>query len=338
MKLHSNYSHIEEIWEDFEKCKNEKDIQSIIDNIPRKFGDFYYEISEDGKTFKVTNNYEEWGEFQTDTVDFDFLELEKIRNIEVKTLFHGWQKVSYEQAKDCIQNWISGILTKSGQEKIDYINSEKIKGITVNEVLRYEDQQNKNFKRNLSLWKDAIEFAKDRIKTFYNKQRDSKEVKYITIKEVGEKYSKRMANLMFELGYGEWVFRDYGQIDKMQEQMIEVLQDDEDLKEILNRKGITKNNLFKQIEGYILKGEIEESIYNKEEYAEFIEEKINEYLTGGWLKQNEFDFLSINLSELSEKCFKELRDNMSLEEELDMIDKNIKSMLEGITENMSEER
>lgn len=338
MKLHSNYNHIEEIWEDFAKCKNEIDIQSIIDNIPRKFGDFYYEISEDGRTFKVTNNYEEFGEFQTDTIELDFLELGKIRNIEVKTLFHGWKEVSYERAKECVQNWMNGILTKSGQEKVDYINTELIKGITVQELLEYKRQQDKSFERNLDLWKDGIGFANDRIKTFYDKQKDSKDIKYITIKEVGENYSKRMANLMFELGYGEWVFRDYGQIDKMQEQMIGILQDDDDLKEILNKKGITKNNLFKQIEGYILKGEIEESIYNKEEYAEFIKEKINEYLTGGWLKQNEFDFLSTNLSELSEKCFNELRDDMSLEEELNMIDKNIKSMLEGITENISEER
>ena len=343
MKLHSNYNHIGEIWEDFEKCKSEKDIQSIIDNIPHKFGEFNYEISENRKTFKVTNNYEECGEFQTDTVDFDFLGLEeahinKIRTIEVKTHFHGWKKVSYEQAKDCVQNWISGILTKSDQEKVNYINSEKIKGITVSEILKYEEQQNKVFKRNLNLWKDGIDFAKDRIKTFYNKQKDSEDIKYITIKEVGEEHSIRLANLMFELGYGEWVFRDYEKPEEMQKQIIEILQDDEGIDEILNKKQITKEILFEQIKGNILENEINGCINDKKNYDEFIKNKLDEYLQDVWLKQNEFDFLNNNLLKLSEKCFSELKDNMSLEEELNMIDKNIRAMLEGLSENLEEER
>ena len=342
MKLHSYYNHIDEIWEDFEKCKNEEDIQLVIDNIPHKFGDFYYEILEDKKTFKITNDYEEWGDFQTNTVEFDFLGfqetyMKKIQNIEVKTLFNGWRKVSYEQAKNCIKNFMSGISTKSEQEKIDYINTKKLKGITVNEVLKYEKQQDMVFKRNLALWQDGIDFAKDRIKTFYDKQKDSKDIKYITLKEVGEKHSKRMANLMFELGYGEWVFRDYEKLDEMQQQIIEVLQEDNGIDEILKKMEITKEVLFEQIKGNVLENEINDCINNKENYDEFIKEKLDEYLQGGWLKQNEFDFLNSNLFKLSEKCFVELKDYMSLEEEFDMLDKNIRIMLEEISENIEDE-
>lgn len=251
----------------------------------------------------------------------------KLRNIEVKTNFNGWKKVSYEQAKDCIKNWIGSILTKSGQKTIDYINKEKLKGITVEEILKYEEYQNILFKNNLILWKDGIYFAKDRIKTFYNKEKDSKDEKYITLKEFGEIYSKRLANLMFELGYGEWVYIDYGKLDKMQEQMIDILEDDNDLEEILKDKEITKNSLFEQIKGYVLEGEIEKSD-SKEQYKNFVKNKIQEDLLGKWLKPNEFDFLNNNLTELSEKCFTELNDNMTLEEELDMIDRNVRVILD----------
>lgn len=260
--------------------------------------------------------------------------MKNVRNIEVKTIFSGWHKVSYEQAKGFIENLISGIETKSGQEKINYIN-EKLKGITVNEVLRYEKQQDIIFKRNLNLWKDGIDFAKDRIKIFYDEQKDSKDIKYITIKEVGEKHSKRLANLMFELGYGEWVFKDDDELGEIQKQMIEILQD-YDIDEILKKKEITKELLFEQIKGNILDGEIDTCIKNMENYSEFIKDKIYEYLQGGWLKQDEFEFLNSNLLKLSKKCFIELKDNMSLGEELEMVDNNIKNMLEEISENREE--
>ena len=72
-------------------------------------------------------------------------------------------------------------------------------------------------------------------------------------------------------------------------------------------------DLFEQIKGNVLENEINDCINNKENYDEFIKEKLDEYLQGGWLKQNEFDFLNSNLFKLSEKCFVELKDNMSLE-------------------------
>jgi len=264
--------------------------------------------------------------------------MDKIRKIQIKTLFNGWKDVTYEQAKRCVQNWMQGIVTKSEQEKIDYINTEKIKEITVDDILRYEEEQHIIFKRNLSLWQDGIEFAKNRIETFYNKQKDSEDIKYITIKEVGEKHSIRLANLMFELGYGEWVFRDYEKLEEMQKQIIEILRDDEGIDEILNKKQITKEILYEQIKGNILENEINDCINDKKNYDEFIKNKLDEYLQDGWLKQNEYDFLNNNLLKLSEKCFSELKDNMSLEEELNMIDKNIRAMLEALSENLEEER
>ena len=143
---------------------------------------------------------------------------------------------------------------------------------------------------------------------------------------------------MFELGYGEWVFRDYEKLEEMQKQIIEILRDDEGIDEILNKKQITKEILYEQIKGNILENEINDCINDKKNYDEFIKNKLDEYLQDGWLKQNEFDFLNNNLLKLSEKCFSELKDNMSLEEELNMIDKNIRAMLEALSENLEEER
>lgn len=284
---HSRYSHIDEIWEDFENCKNEREIKEIIDNIPHKFGEFYYEISEDGRTFKITNDYIEWGNFQTDTVDFDFPEkvkkIERIKNIQVKTTFSGWKTVSYEQAKKCIANWLSSIKTMSGQKLLHYINTEKLKGITVEEVSKYEKKQDIIFEQNLELWKDGIKSAEERIKCFYNKERISKDIKYITIQEIGDKYSKRLSNILFEYGYGEWVFRDLNELDSMQKQIINIFEDDSELEEMLKEKNLTKEDLYEQIEGNVLINEIESSINAKVnsdigEYSDFIKEEIDEEL------------------------------------------------------------
>ena len=47
--------------------------------------------------------------------------MDKIMRIQVKTYFSGWKDVTYEQAKNCIKNFMSGISTKSEQEKIGQI-------------------------------------------------------------------------------------------------------------------------------------------------------------------------------------------------------------------------
>ncbi len=74
------------------------------------------------------------------------------------------------------------------------------------------------------------------------------------------------------------------------------------------------------------------------DYSEWIKDKITEDLTNGWISELAYQFLMENIVDLSEKCFKQLQSNMSLEEELNMVDRNIRIMLEGLAENLEEER
>lgn len=93
------------------------------------------------------------------------------------------------------------------------------------------------FRKNIKLWEDGIENAQDRIETFYEKHKISSDIHYMTIKDLGEKYSKTIANTLFELGYGEWVFRDFGSLNKLKENIInDVLENDEAIEELnINR-------------------------------------------------------------------------------------------------------
>lgn len=110
------------------------------------------------------------------------------------------------------------------------------------------------FNININSWKEGIRYAKARAEEFYCEE--SKETKYITLKDVGNKYSKTLANIMFELGYGEWVFQDKETIEAMQKQMIEVLEDDKEINEILEEKNITREQLYKQIKTDFIEEEL----------------------------------------------------------------------------------
>lgn len=63
------FNHIDDVWNELEKCKSIEDMEKLIKNIPNKFGSFDIELSDDGKTAKVTNTYEENGEYNEDVVD-----------------------------------------------------------------------------------------------------------------------------------------------------------------------------------------------------------------------------------------------------------------------------
>ena len=118
------------------------------------------------------------------------------------------------------------------------------------------DKNNEDIKFNINInnWKEAIEFAKERANGFYNQESNDK--KYITLKEVGNKHSKKLANIMFDLGYGEWVFHDEENIETMQKQIIEILEDDKDLKELLEEKNITREQLYKKIKPNFIEEEL----------------------------------------------------------------------------------
>ena len=74
VKLEESFNHINDVWEYLEQSRNEEDLKNRIGDIPRKFGTFTYEISEDGKSATITNSYEEYGDIQSDDVDIDFLD------------------------------------------------------------------------------------------------------------------------------------------------------------------------------------------------------------------------------------------------------------------------
>lgn len=118
------------------------------------------------------------------------------------------------------------------------------------------DKSNDDIKFNINInnYKESIKFAKDRANGFYAE--NSNDTKYITLKEVGNKHSKKLANIMFELGYGEWVFQDEENLDAMQKQIIEILEDDKEIKEILEEKNITREQLYKQIKPNFMEEEL----------------------------------------------------------------------------------
>lgn len=119
-----------------------------------------------------------------------------------------------------------------------------------------EYREEQKFKENIKIWKEGLKFAKERIRGFYDKEKISDNVKYITLENVGEKYSKKLANIMFEYGYGEWVFNDPGTLDKMKEQMLDILEDDKDIYEVLDEENITREQLYRQIKEDFLESEL----------------------------------------------------------------------------------
>lgn len=77
MYLERTYlDHIDKVWEAFELCKNEEDIEKLLNLLHYgyggKFGTFSYMVYPDKKMFTVCNSYEEYGEMQEESIDFDF--------------------------------------------------------------------------------------------------------------------------------------------------------------------------------------------------------------------------------------------------------------------------
>lgn len=54
--------------------------------------------------------------------------------IMVKTLFHGWKKVTAEQAKNWAISRYNGIMTMTNEKKAEYINN-RIKGATFEQLI-----------------------------------------------------------------------------------------------------------------------------------------------------------------------------------------------------------
>ena len=63
-------------------------------------------------------------------------------------------------------------------------------------------------------------------------------------------------------------------------------------------------------------------------YTKVVESRLDEDFNGNWINESSYKYLKDNLVKISVKCVKELKDSMTLEEELQMIDKNIKIVLD----------
>lgn len=58
--------------------------------------------------------------------------------IEIKGLFYGWKEVDKETAKKFVEGLLNGITTMALDEKIKYIENNRLRGITVKELLEGE--------------------------------------------------------------------------------------------------------------------------------------------------------------------------------------------------------
>ena len=70
--------HISEVWDLFESCQTEDELEDAIGEIPSKFGLFYID-RKDSDTVTVTNTYydEQLQDYFQERVDFDIPEIEK---------------------------------------------------------------------------------------------------------------------------------------------------------------------------------------------------------------------------------------------------------------------
>lgn len=62
-------------------------------------------------------------------------------------------------------------------------------------------------------------------------------------------------------------------------------------------------------------------------YCKVVESRLDEDFNGNWINESDYNYLKNNTIKISIKCVKELKDSMPLENELKMIDKNIKEVL-----------
>lgn len=86
-----------------------------------------------------------------------------------------------------------------------------------------EQEENSDFKRYVNVYKDDLAETRNWIKKYSDKSDIN-----ITLEDVGNIYSKKLANIMFESGYSTCHFEDVGSLESMKAQMIH----------IVNRNGI----------------------------------------------------------------------------------------------------
>lgn len=65
-----------------------------------------------------------------------------MRRIQIKSHFTNWHYVTEEQAKKYVMFLLKNITAMSDQKKIDYINSNRLKNVTIEELLTIRPDHN----------------------------------------------------------------------------------------------------------------------------------------------------------------------------------------------------
>jgi hypothetical protein len=58
--------------------------------------------------------------------------------IQIKSLFSDWKTVTREEAERCVRRLFNDITAMSYNEKLDYINKNRLRGITAEELLELD--------------------------------------------------------------------------------------------------------------------------------------------------------------------------------------------------------
>ena len=112
-----------------------------------------------------------------------------------------------------------------------------------------EQEENSDFKRYVNIYKDDLAETRNWIKKYSDKSDIN-----ITLEDVGNIYSKKLANIMFESGYSTCHFEDVGSLESMKAQMIHIVnqnaimkQEDKDKinDEIFNIIDVEKGLIYK---------------------------------------------------------------------------------------------
>lgn len=131
-------------------------------------------------------------------------------------------------------------------EENKYITPE-IKNVILFNLI--ESEETSNFKTYINMYKDNLAETRNWIKKYSDKSDIN-----ITLEDVGNIYSKRLANIMFELGCSTCHFEDLGSLEGMKSQMIHIVnqnaimkQEDKDKinDEIFNIIDVEKGLLYK---------------------------------------------------------------------------------------------
>lgn len=163
-----------------------------------------------------------------------------------------------ENEDEVIQKLQIGNFEKLGNyENLEFHNIEDIEGIKKSIIFNIITTSNENnILKNyitMELSKEEKEFLtnlvyfKNEIINTHNYIKEFNEVNSISLKEVGEKHSIELANIMIELGYAGWHFEDLDNLEKMKEQMIDTINCDYYSEENAVNHGSTKEKIIEDI-------------------------------------------------------------------------------------------